>query len=140
MTLNTCIKIINHIICKCRYDFHFLESRHVLNKRKTRVTISRNSVINNTQLYQYAFVLKILIFLFHVKRKTFETKGKKDDLPAIENVIMKTELKSVIAMPAWPFASRKSPNIIANDDVGPNVVIYRKNQLRVIERKMLFVQ
>lgn len=47
-------------------------------------------------------------------------------LPAIENVTMKTELKSVIAVPAWPVSSRKSPNIIPNDEVGPNVVIWRK--------------
>lgn len=47
-------------------------------------------------------------------------------LPAIENVTMKTELKSVIAVPAWPVSSRKSPNIIPNDEVGPKVVIWRK--------------
>lgn len=41
---------------------------------------------------------------------------------------MKTELKSVIAVPAWPVSSNKSPNIIPNDEVGPNVVIYKKKK------------
>lgn len=40
----------------------------------------------------------------------------------VENEIMKAELEKLIAMPAIPDASRKSPKIMANDDDGPNVV------------------
>jgi len=43
-------------------------------------------------------------------------------LLAIEKVIIKTELEKLVAIPACPESSRKSPKIMANDDVGLNVV------------------
>lgn len=44
---------------------------------------------------------------------------------------MKTELKKLVAMPALPDSSRKSPKIIANDDVGLTVVICGSENVRL---------
>lgn len=44
-------------------------------------------------------------------------------LLATEKVIIKTELKRLDAMPAFPDSSRKSPKIMPNDEEGPTVVI-----------------
>jgi len=43
-------------------------------------------------------------------------------LLAIEKVIIKSVLEKLVAMPACPESSRKSPKIMANDDIGLNVV------------------
>lgn len=47
----------------------------------------------------------------------------KYNLPAIEKLILNTELRIVVAEPALPDWFKKSPNNIVNDAAGPKAVI-----------------